>query len=151
MAITVQDTYLTDYAKGFPGMLANGETQNRISRTVEDSAGIAFGKAVFSGTDDHGVTATPSANFIGITIADVGIVPLSASGAADTYAQYQTASIIDMGTIWVTAGSNTTDKAAVYVTSGGVFTTSSSSNTLIPATFVDTVSSGAPVRIRVTQ
>lgn len=151
MPITIQDTYLTDYVPGFPGMLANGETQNRISRTIEDAAGVAFGRAVFSGVGDHGATATPAASaFLGITIADVGIVP-AIGGTADVYPQYSSASLLDMGTIWVTAGSATTDKAAVYVTSAGAFTTTSAGNTAIPATFVDTVASGAPVRIRVVQ
>jgi hypothetical protein len=241
MAITVQSTYLTDYVTGFPGMLANGETQNRISRTIEDAAGVAFGKAVFQGAGDHGATAaqaftgvgtakagnvgtstvtaspavstgaqtgryvitqqvtsgtgslvvsapdgavvatgnvgtaittipgiasvtvtaagTPTAGdqfyvdvtgnvFIGVTIADGGIVPVI-GGAVDTYPQYSTATLLDSGVIYVTAGSNTTPRAAVYVTSAGAFTTVSAGNSPIRATFMDTVTSGSPVRIRV--
>jgi hypothetical protein len=75
MAITIQSTYATGFAAGYAGMVANGEESNRISRTVEDSAGIAFGKAAFRGSGDHGVTATPAAGtFMGVTIADQGIV-----------------------------------------------------------------------------
>lgn len=150
MAITIQSTTLTDYVAGFPGMLADGNVTNRPSGTVEDSAGIAFGKAAFQGTADRGLTATPGTKFKGITIANAGVVaPLGAS--ADTYLQYASASLCDMGDIWVAAGSNTTPGAAVYVTSGGVFTATSSSNTAIPATFMDTVTSGSPVRLRVVQ
>lgn len=150
MAITIQNTVATGYTTGFPGMLADGTTQNRVTRIVEDSAGIAFGKACFKGSGDRGITATPGTKFQGITIANAGVVP-PIGGTADTYGQYASASLLDMGDIWVTAGSNTTDDAAVYVTSAGVFTTTSTSNTAIPAVFMDTVSSGSPVRIRVVQ
>lgn len=150
MAIMVQDTYLTDYVVGFPGMLADGNTQSRVTGIVQDSAGIAFGKAAFGGTAGKQVTATPGTKFKGITIADIGVVP-GLTGTPDLYPQYGSASLLDMGVIWVTAGSTTTKDAAVYVTSAGAFTATSSGNTAIPATFVDTVASGAPVRIRVVQ
>ena len=150
MAITIQSTYLTDYVPGFPGMLADGNVTNRPTGIVEDSAGIAFGKACFQGTGDRGVTATPGTKFKGITIANAGVIaPISA--AVDTYGQYASASLCDMGDIWVTAGANVAVGAAAYVTSAGAFTSSSSGNTAIPATFMDTVSSGAPVRLRVVQ
>lgn len=54
----LQTTYATTLAAGYPGMVANGETSNRISRTCEDSGGIGFGKAVYAGAGDHGCTAT---------------------------------------------------------------------------------------------
>ena len=56
----VQSTYATAFPNGYAGMIANGETSNRISRTVEDATAIGFGKAVFRGSGDHGVTATSS-------------------------------------------------------------------------------------------
>lgn len=150
MAITIQSTYATDYTRGFPGMVANGETSNRISRTVEDSAGIAFGKAAFRGAGDHGVTATPAAGtFMGITMADAGVVPAAVGGAVDTYSLYATAGLLNEGVIFVTVGANVADGDAAYVTSGGVFTNVSSANTAIPAKFDETVSSGGVCRLRV--
>lgn len=150
MAITVQSTYSNSFATGYPGMVANGETSNRISRTVEDSAGIAFGKAVFRGSGDHGVTATPAANtFMGVTIADVGVVPATVSGAVDTYPQYSTAGILFEGCIYVVVGEDVTDGAAAYVTSGGAFVDTATSNTAIPAVFDETVSSGGNCRLRI--
>lgn len=150
MAITVQSTYATDYPKGLPGLVANGETSNRISRTVEDAAGIAFGKAVFRGTGDHGVTATPAANtFMGVTIADLGVVPAAVTGAVDTYPQYSTAGILFEGCIYVTVGEDVTDGAAAYVTAGGAFVDTSTSNTAIPAVFDETVASGGICRLRI--
>lgn len=51
--------YQTDYsvtpAKGLPGQIANEETCNKISRTVESAAGIQFGQPAFRGSGDHGV------------------------------------------------------------------------------------------------
>jgi hypothetical protein len=151
MAITVQSTYATSLAKGFPGMVANGEESNRISRTVEDSAGIAFGKAAFRGAADHGVTATPAAGtFMGVTIADAGVVP-PVGGTADVYPQYATAALLNEGCIYVTVGENVTAGDAAYITSAGAFMKTSTSNTAIPAKFDETVSSGGVCRLRVTR
>lgn len=150
----LQSTYAADYAKGFPGMVANGETSNRISRTIEDAAGVGFGKAVFRGSGDHGVTGTPSAALIGITIANYAAPPVAASGVqADSYPQYSVAGIMTHGVIWVTAGADVTDGAAVYVGDGdpltaGAFTDDSTGNVALTGwVFEDTVSSGALVRI----
>lgn len=150
MAITVQDTYLTDYAPGFPGMLADGNTQSRPTGIVQDAGGIAFGKAAFAGTAGRQITGTPGTKFKGIVIADVGVVA-GLTGTADVHGQYGTCSLCDMGDIWVVAGSTTTKDAAAYVTSAGAFTATSTGNTAIPATFMDAVGSGAPVRLRVVQ
>lgn len=151
MSITVQTTYKTGYDAGFPGMLADGNVTNRPTGIVQDVAGIAFGMATFqSSSPDKGVTATPGTKFKGITVANAGVVAL-VGAAVDTYPQYASATLCDMGDIFVLAGSNTTPAAAVFVTSAGVFTTTSAGNTAIPATFLDTVTSGSPVRLRVVQ
>jgi hypothetical protein len=147
MAI-VQDTYAGAPAPGYAGMVANGETGNRISRTVEDAGGIGFGKAVWQASGEHGCSATVAGDFLGVTIADhaLALVP---GGSADTVPQGREIGVMDEGVIWVIAGSSTTDRAPAYVTASGQFTTVSSSNTAIPAKFLDTVANGAPVRLRV--
>ncbi len=121
MAITVQSTYATDYATGYAGMLANGETSNRISRTVESAAGAAFGAPLYRGTNDHGCVTTVGtlATFYGWAIADVGIVPNTVSGAVDTYPQYATAGIITSGAIYVAVKGSVADGAAITVGTGG--------------------------------
>lgn len=149
MPIVIQDTYLTDYATGFPGMLADGEVANRTTGEVEDAAGISFGRAAFKGSARKGVTATPGTKFKGVTIADVGVINPIGS-LVDGYRQYASASLIDEGNIWVTAGAATTVDAAVFVTAAGAFTPASSGNTAIPATFLDAATAtGQPVRIRI--
>lgn len=52
---TYQTTYTEAPAKGLPGQIANEELCNKISRTVESAAGIAFGQPAFRGSGDHGV------------------------------------------------------------------------------------------------
>src|SRR6478735_4934351 len=64
----VQDTFSSAPAKGFPGMVVNGEASNRFSRTCESVAGIAFGAPVWRGAGDRGCVAVQT---------------LAAAGAAD--------------------------------------------------------------------
>lgn len=59
MAI-VQNTFAETPARGYAGMIADGETANVISRTCEDAAGIAFGKPAFRGAGVHGCTGVPT-------------------------------------------------------------------------------------------
>lgn len=122
MAI-IQDTFNETPDKGFPGMVVNGETSNRFSRTCEDAAGIAFGAAVFRGAGDRGCTATPAADaFLGFAMANSGIQPLPGGVAADIYPQYESVGILGLGCIFVTAGVAVDDGDPVYVTPAGVIT-----------------------------
>jgi hypothetical protein len=145
----IQTTYDAQRPVGYAGMIANGETSNRISRTVEDATAIGFGKAVFRGAGDHGVTATPSANLMGITIANYAAPPVQATGVqADSYPQYSTAGILTQGVIWVVAGEAVTDGAQAYVTSGGAIVDTATDNTILTGWFFqDTVASGALCRL----
>lgn len=147
--MAVQDTYNSAPAKGFAGQVSNGETSNRISRTVEDAAGIAFGKAAFRGTGDHGITATPTAGtFMGVTIADHGVQPLPGGVAADIYPRYESAALLTEGAIFVVVGEDVTDGAAVYVTAGGAFVDTVGANIALPGfVFDETVSNGGICRI----
>lgn len=142
----VQTTYNDLPAIGFPGMLANGEAHRSISRTVEDAAGIAFGKFVFRGTGDHGCTATPTANkVLGVVISDHGKA-FSLSGTADVVGQYGTLSIATTEPIFVTVGATVAQGDPVYVTSGGVITNVSTSNVATGWTF-DTSAASAAVAV----
>jgi len=79
---TYQTAYTTAPAKGLPGQVANEEVSNRISRTVESAAGIAFGQPAFRGAGDHGVV-------LGGTFAATGA---GSAAAGNTGAQTITAS-----------------------------------------------------------
>lgn len=115
----LQTAYTETIAKGYPGMVANGETSNRISRTIEDAAGIGFGVAAFRGTGDHGCTATvgTAATFLGFTIATSGL-GLVAGGTADTYPQYESVGIMPRGAIYVTVVGAVTDGADLTIGKG---------------------------------
>ena len=116
----LQTTYATTLANGYAGMIANGETGNRITRTVEDSAGIGFGLPVYRGSGDHGCTATVGtlATFLGWTVA-TSAQGYTASADADEYAQYDNATILTSGAIYVAVKGAVTDGAALTVGTGG--------------------------------
>lgn len=148
MAI-VQDTFNAAPAKGFPGMVVNGETSNRISRTCEDAAGIAFGLAVFRGTGDQGCTGTPAAGTeLGFAIADHGVQPLPGGVAADIYPRYSSVGIMNRGAIYVTVGEDVTDGAPVYVTAAKAIVDTVGANIpMVGWVFDETVTSGGICRI----
>lgn len=115
----LQTSYTETVPAGYPGMIANGETSNRITRTCEDAAGIGFGKPVYRGAGDHGATGTIGtlATFLGFTIATsaLGLV----SGAdADEYQRYDNMAILSSGAMYVTVVGAVTDGAAVTIGAG---------------------------------
>lgn len=153
----VQDIYNTAPAVGYPGMVANGETSNRITRTVEDAAGIAFGSPVWSGAGDRGCTATPgtAANFLGFAIADHGEVILPGGIAADRVAQYRSLAIMASGAIYVQNGPNAVNDRAAVTIGAGAGAADAIGSTAADAThiatngwvFDDTVAAAAIVRV----
>lgn len=144
----LQTTYTDQIAPGFAGMIANGETSNRISRSCEDAAGIAFGRPVFSGAGENGCTATPAAGMLlGISIATSGL-GLLPGATADVYPRYEAVNILALGAIYVTAGEAVTDKAQAYATSAGAIVDTATNNTILPGWFFDhAAASGALVRL----
>lgn len=114
----LQSNFTETVAKAYAGMVANGETSNRISRTVEDAAGITFGKPVYRGSGDHGATATVGtlATFLGWTIATSALAP---STDADEYQQYDNAAIMTSGAIYVPVKGTVADGTAITVGTGG--------------------------------
>lgn len=81
---TYQTDYSTSPAKGLPGQIANEEKCNKVSRTVESAAGIAFGQPAFRGASDHGVVvgAAFAATAAGAAVAgNTGAATITASPA----------------------------------------------------------------------
>lgn len=116
----LQTSYATGPAKGYAGMVATGETSNRISRTVEDAAGIGFGKPVYRGSGDRGCTATVGAlaTFLGFTVATSAQAPVAGQDA-DEYQQYDSATILTSGAIYVNVTAAVADGAAITMGTGG--------------------------------
>lgn len=116
----LQSTYSEDLPSGYPGMVADGETSNRITRSCEDAAGIGFGKPVYRGAGDHGATATVGTllTFLGWTIADAALGLVSGADA-DEYQQYDNMDIMTGGAIYITVTGAVADGAAITVGTGG--------------------------------
>jgi len=148
----VQDLFPTDYALGFPGMVANGEIANRITRSIEDAAGIGFGVPVFLGAAAHGcikAVAGGPTKFLGITIVDHGQVILP-GGTADAYPQYHNVPILQRGSVWVLVGTTPVARGdQVYaLNADSTYVNVATSATLLPGwTFDDAGAAGAMVRI----
>lgn len=141
---TYQTTYNEAFAKAVPGLIADTETFNTISRTLADSS-LAPGKAVFR-SGDHKCTGTASALGLGIAVVNPG-QPAAASNP-DNYLQNDTVAIITQGVVWVTAGEDVTAGAAVYVTGAGAIVDTSGGNTALTGwVFDEAAASGALVRI----
>lgn len=113
----LQSTFSENIVKGYPGMVANGETSNRITRTCEPAGGIAFGAPVYRGSGDHGCTNVVGtlATFLGFATATTALAP---AADADEYQQYDNVAILTSGAIYVTATGNVADGAAITVGTG---------------------------------
>jgi hypothetical protein len=139
----LQSTFSEDIPYGFPGMEADGELSNIISRTLEGSTDAPFGAPLYRGSDDRGCTLAVSANLYGFAIARKGL-PLTADRPADHFAPGDTIPIKERGKIWVNCSTGATDGAQVYVvTATGAITNSSSSATAATGWFFDETKSGA--------
>jgi hypothetical protein len=115
----LQTSYTDQIAQGFAGMDADGETENRISRTLEDAGGLGFGLPAYRGAGDHGCTGTIGtlATFLGFTRA-ASTLGLLAGQDADEYAQYDNVSIKTSGAIFVEVTGAVTDGAAITIGAG---------------------------------
>jgi hypothetical protein len=144
----VQSTFTEGFVAGYPGMVATGETANRLTRTLEDASGLGFGKAAYRGVGDHGCIKTPAVGtLLGFTIADHGLV-VTSTRPADTYAQNDNVGIQNRGTIWVDGSIAVADGDQVYVTPAGLITNSAAGNTIAPEWFFqETLAAAGLVRI----
>lgn len=92
--------YATTLRPGVEGALANEEPVDLISRTVEDAAGIGFGKAVVQGTLDNGCKILAAGGkCLGVTVRQRNVSPYALNG--NGFAKYDSARIMVQGVIWV--------------------------------------------------
>lgn len=143
----LQNTFNEDIPVGYPGMEADGELSNIVSRMLEGSTACPFGRFVFKGVADRGVTLTPSANVVGVAIAHKGNV-VTAGRAADVYAPGDIFPVKERGKIWVTSTTTAAKDDQVYVTSAGAITNVSTGNTAATGwKFDDTITAAGVVRV----
>lgn len=139
----VQTTYSENIRPGLPGMIVDMIPKTLISRTVEASAGLAFGVPVMQGTADKAGRAAAAgdtaAKFIGISVRD-----RSVKAEANQYSQYESARVMTKGAIWVTASVQVAAGDPVYfVPASGVWTNVATSNVAVPGARFDTSTTGA--------
>jgi hypothetical protein len=121
---TYQTTYSAAPAKGLPGQIANEEKCNKVSRTVESSAGIAFGQPAFRGSGDHGVIlgGTFAASAVGAADAgNTGAGAITASPAVAAGAKQGAYKIVQAAG-GATGAFNVYDPDGVFVGNGVVGT-----------------------------
>lgn len=117
--MAVQSTYLDNMAAAYAGMIVNTEPNNLISKEVETSGGIGFAVPVVQGTADAQCDEVSASTdtVIGITVRDQ-------STTSDTFAQYDTALVMQRGVLWVTvtdAGGVSAGDAVWVKVSDGTF------------------------------
>lgn len=111
-------TYKAEPSAGIAGAIVNTEHKNIVSRTVENAAGVKFGKPVAKGSADKSCRPTKAGDtrFIGITVVD-----RTATGVADDqFNQYEGARVLEEGVIWVEVAEAVTagDPVVVDVVAG---------------------------------
>lgn len=94
---TVQSTYADTIGSGYVGGIVNTEPRTLISRTVEASAGLAFGLAVMQGTEDKEVVVGDGSAVLGVTVRDQSVT----AEDPNIFEQYAEAQIMTKGVIWV--------------------------------------------------
>lgn len=110
---TYQTTYGNAPQKGLHGQIASEEKSNKISRTVENAAGIKFGQPAQRGLADHGVAPfAAGGKFLGIAVLTPTVLP--GATQVDGYAQFVTGAFLTSGQMYVRAGGAVADGDAVY-------------------------------------
>jgi hypothetical protein len=143
----IQSNFAEDIPGGFPGMEADGLPGSIESFVLEGSTACAFGRPVYKGTADRGVSLTVSATLRGFVVAHKGNVVTSAR-AADVYAPGDVLPVKSRGKIWVQSTTAAAKDDPVYVTSAGAITNVTTSNTAAAGwVFDDTITAAGVVRI----
>lgn len=145
----VQPTYGSRHAALTLGQVRNTELHNIISRLQQDSTAVGFGRAMFKGSTDDEVTATPSAFFEGVTVRKETLEQVE-GGLADVYKQRENIPLMNLGVIVVTAAVAVNKGEQAYVTGAGAWTNVSSGNTAVTgAKFDQTIAATGLVALRV--
>jgi hypothetical protein len=107
------------------GLLVDTGDMHTISRAVEESAGVEFGRPMVAGTDPEKQSSLPSAtgqDFLGVTVFHHSIQD-ETLGAELALSDGETGSLLRKGTIWVRVEEAVTTTDDVYyrhTTNGGL-------------------------------
>jgi len=136
--MALQTTYSMNQPAGYPGMSANMEEWNGLTKTA--TATIAFGAPV-QRSGDKGCSPLTSGEFIGLAIAHHVIT----STNADSYGQYDNVPVADEGVYFGLAGAAITAGAALnWDSANGKWTTAAVAGAIyaVPGAEADTAASG---------
>lgn len=126
----------TNYAANIPGKKAGHvpemEQADLISRTVENTDGIAFGTAVAQGASDKGCIPFAGTGFVGVATRDRSVL------VGEKFSRYESARILRKGPITVVASVAVVAGDSVALTAAGAFTNVTAGNTVIPNSRFDT-------------
>lgn len=142
----VQTTYTQFQPAGFPGMLANMEEWNGLTRTA--TATIAFGAPAQRSGDTQCAPLATGGEFLGIAIAHHVLTATN----ADSYGQYDNVPLADEGVYFAKADAAIAVGAALnFNTTTGRYTTAAPSGTVIavPGAEADTAASGADALFKI--
>lgn len=134
----LQSTYTQFQPAGYPGLLANMEEWNGMTRTA--TATIAFGAPV-QRNGAKGCTPLTSGEFLGVAIAHHVVTATS----GDSYGQYDNVPVADEGVIWGIAGAAIAVGAALnWDSANGKWTTAAVAGAIyaVPGAEADEPASG---------
>ncbi|MBJ2292662.1 hypothetical protein JFT44_22350 [Pseudomonas sp. MF5691] len=147
---TYQTTYTNAPAKGVPGLVANEEKCNKISRTVSNAEGIVFGAPGFRVTgagNDHKIAATGTL-FLGLAVLSAAVPPVATgSTLIDGYPRDFTGAFMTDGQMYVTAGAAVVPGDDVYyvAATNRYVTTAAEGAVLIPGAIFDTTGANGDI------
>lgn len=122
----IQTNYTTNIPSKKAGHVPEMEQADLISRTVENTDGIAFGTAVAQGTNDKGCIPFAGTGFLGVATRDRSVL------VGEKFSRYESARILRKGPITVVASVAVSAGDPVAVTAAGAFTNVATGNTAIP-------------------
>ncbi len=136
--MALQTAYTQFQPAGYPGMSANMENWNGLTRTA--TATIAFGAPV-QRNGDAGCTPFTTGEYIGIAIAHHVVTATN----ADSYGQYDNVPVADEGVFFGLAGAAITVGAALnWDSANGKWTTAAVAGAIyaVPGAEADSAASG---------
>ncbi len=152
----VQTTYGLYLDPALPGMKADMEAYNTVSKLNKGTTVIPFGRAVFTDGDDGmkmPVAGSTASQFIGIVFRELTRaytdVQIAGAGGIGAIPKYDN-TVMTMGVIWVAPAVAVAKDDPVYVlkADGRLTNVAGTDNILIPnAKFVSTAAAGALAKV----
>ena len=141
---TVQSTYPDTITNAYAGAIANQEPKTLISRTVEDSGGIAFGLAVMQGTADKGCVVSDGDAFLGVVVRTQSVE----DGSFEGVAYRDEARIMTKGVVWVTVSGAVNAGDGVEVQADGALAAFGSGTEVVGARWDTSATNGNLAQLR---